>query len=102
MGHDQGLDKAPDENSPGGIVIEALSNIRTVASLTLEEQQAREYSRALDREDPHPIRTNLIKGCASGLGQLLQMFGMSLMFFWGSYLMSHYSETFSYRSFVSW
>lgn len=51
-----------DKNSPGGIVIESLSNIRTVASLTLEDQRAEEYARALAKEDPHPVKSNFVKG----------------------------------------
>ena len=51
-----------DANSPGAIVLEALSNIRTVASLTLEEERVAEYARALEKEDPHPIRSNVTKG----------------------------------------
>jgi hypothetical protein len=62
MGADEGDDMHIDEHSPGGIVIETLSNIRTVASLTLEEKRAAEYLQALVDEDPRPIRTNVIKG----------------------------------------
>ena len=89
-----------DGNSPGSIVIESLSNIRTVASLSLERYQAEEYDRALEREDPHPFRSNLIKGAATGLGQLLQMWSLSLMFWWGGWLMSEYSESFTYQGYV--
>jgi hypothetical protein len=62
MGADEGDDKYIDEHSPGGIVIETLSNIRTVASLTLEEKRAAEYLQALVDEDPRPIPTNVVKG----------------------------------------
>jgi hypothetical protein len=62
MGADEGDDEHIDERSPGGIVIETLSNIRTVASLTLEEKRAAEYLQALVDEDPRPIRTNVVKG----------------------------------------
>jgi hypothetical protein len=62
MGEDEGDDEHIDEHSPGGIVIETLSNIRTVASLTLEEKLATEYLQALVDEDPRPMRTNAIKG----------------------------------------
>ena len=62
LGEDEGDIEDIDENSSGGIVIETLSNIRTVASLTLEEKRAADYIRALEREDPHPIKTNMIKG----------------------------------------
>jgi hypothetical protein len=62
MGDDEGDVEHIGERSPGGIVIETLSNIRTVASLTLEEKQAAEYLQALVDEDPRPIRTNVVKG----------------------------------------
>jgi len=98
-GEDEGDDEQIDANSPGAIVIESVSNIRTVASLNLEDERAMEYVEALKKEDPHPARTNMIKGTscallsslgskgtrllhihlfwlvggASGLGQFLQM-----------------------------
>jgi hypothetical protein len=62
MGSDEADDNHIDEHSPGGIVIETLSNIRTVASLTLEEKRAAEYLQALVDEDPRPIQTNVVKG----------------------------------------
>lgn len=62
MGEDEGDIEDIDENSSGGILIETLSNIRTVASLTLEEKRAADYTKALEREDPHPIKTNMLKG----------------------------------------
>lgn len=61
-GEDEGDDKVIDASSPGGIVIEVLSNIRAVASLTLEEERASTYKAALEREDPHPLRSNVTKG----------------------------------------
>lgn len=61
-GEDEGDDEDIDAKSPGGIVIESVSNIRTVASLTLEEERVEEYEHALAKEDPHPLRTNTIKG----------------------------------------
>jgi hypothetical protein len=55
-------DETIDAKSPGGIVIEALTNIRTVASLTLEEERATEYKKALEKEDLHAIRNSATKG----------------------------------------
>jgi hypothetical protein len=46
-------------------VIEALSNIRTMASLDLEEDRAAEYAYALGKEDPHPIKSSVAKGMMS-------------------------------------
>lgn len=101
LGTDEGDESTPDETSSGAILIETLSNIRTVASLGLETSLLKDYDRALEREDAHPVRTNLIKGLAAGVGQLTQMWSMALMFWWGGWLMANYSSTFTYRAFVS-
>lgn len=69
IGEDEVDDKEMDEHSPGGIVHESLSNIRTVASLTLEVERSDEYDAALVAEDPILLRTNFIKGSLSGVGQ---------------------------------
>jgi len=66
-GEDEGDDEQIDANSPGAIVIESVSNIRTVASLNLEDERAMEYVEALKKEDPHPARTNMIKGTSCAL-----------------------------------
>jgi ATP-binding cassette subfamily B (MDR/TAP) protein 1 len=76
LGEDEGDSGEPDQNSPGGIVVETLVNIRTVASLTIEDRRSAEFSQALRDEDPTPIKSNFIKGSASGLGQFIQMWGM--------------------------
>lgn len=103
--------------------------MRTVASLTLEDERVDEYNKALDREDPHPVRTNLVKGSASGLGQFMQFWAFALMFWvrvavavtfyrhgwqvslyshllahfvlqWGGWLMTNYSDVFSYLGYL--
>jgi len=66
-GEDEGDDAEVDANSPGAIVIESVSNIRTVASLNLEEERAAEYANALEKEDSHPLWSNMIKGMTTRL-----------------------------------
>jgi ATP-binding cassette, subfamily B (MDR/TAP), member 1 len=79
-GEDEGDESVvEDEKSPGGIVVESLLNVRTIASLTIEERKLYEYSEALREENRHPLRTNCIKGSGAGLGQFFQMWGMGLM-----------------------
>jgi hypothetical protein len=73
IGEDEVDDKEMDEHSPGGIVHESLSNIRTVASLTLEAERSDEYDAALVAEDPNPVRSNLLKGSLSGIGQYVSI-----------------------------
>lgn len=85
---------------PGSIVVETLLNIRTVASLNMETTRVFEFNTALVAGDPMPIRTNIVKGAASGLGQFVQMWGLALMFWWGGYLLFHYPESFEYRDFL--
>mmetsp|Transcript_19313 Transcript_19313/g.35040 ORF Transcript_19313/g.35040 Transcript_19313/m.35040 type:complete len:473 (+) Transcript_19313:2973-4391(+) len=89
MGEDEVTEK-DDENSPGGICIETLLNIRTVASLTIEKMRSKEYGSALRAAEPNPMRNNFIKGSAAGLGQFIQMWGMALMFWWGGWLLINY------------
>ena len=59
---DSAEDEAVKANSAGGIVVEALSNIRTVASLTLEDERLDAFAKALENEDPHAVRHNVTKG----------------------------------------
>jgi ATP-binding cassette subfamily B (MDR/TAP) protein 1 len=61
-GEDEGDEDGRDKNSAGGIVIESLSNMRTVASLTLEEQRAAEYAQALRQTDYESPRVVVFKG----------------------------------------
>lgn len=89
-----------DEHSAGGIVIETLSNMRTVASLCLENNRAAEHARILQENDPHPLRSNFLKGAATGVGQCLQFWGFALMFWWGAWVLLHMSQEFTYRSYL--
>jgi ATP-binding cassette subfamily B (MDR/TAP) protein 1 len=73
LGEDEADSGEPSQYSAGGIVVESLVNIRTVASLTIEDRRSAEFSQALDDEDPTPIKSNFIKGAATGLGQFIQM-----------------------------
>jgi len=102
LGEDGGDDEkaTQDEHSSGGIVVETLSNMRTVASLTLESERASEYDQALYHEDKHPVRTNFVKGSMSGLGQFMQMWSFALMFWWGGWILWKYSDIFSYRDYL--
>lgn len=99
MGEDH-VEAEEDENSPGGIVVETLLSMRTVAALTIEKRRSEEYLAALKREDPAALKTNIKKGATTGLGFFIQCWGMALLFWWGGWLLSKYSDTFSYNSFL--
>ena len=95
-----GDDSLDDEHSPGGIVIESLLNVRTVAALTLEERKLEEYSEALRRENPTPVKTNFCKGSGFGTGQFFQYWGLALMIFFGAWLLHTYPNTYTFRDFI--
>jgi ATP-binding cassette subfamily B (MDR/TAP) protein 1 len=81
LGEDEGESGQPGQRSAGGIVVESLVNIRTVASLTIEDRRSAEFSQALDDEDPTPIKSNFVKGSAMGLGQFIQMWCIGKFYF---------------------
>jgi hypothetical protein len=57
-----------------------------VSSLTIERLRAAEYEAALKCEDPDAVKTNLLKGAATGVGFLSQLWGIGFMFWWGKNL----------------
>lgn len=97
-GEDEGVED--DMDSPGTIVVESLMNIRTVASLTIEQEKADEHKVALRKKYPSPLRTNFLAGMALGLADLIRLGGIALMFFVGGWLLVRYPTTFSFRDFL--
>ncbi|KAI2496397.1 ABC transporter [Fragilaria crotonensis] len=89
-----------DEHSSGAIVIETLTNIRTVASLSAEEERLQEFDAALSAEDPNSLCGNVITGSGYGLGRFVQMWGTALLFWWGGYLLVNYPDSFDFRDFL--
>jgi ATP-binding cassette subfamily B (MDR/TAP) protein 1 len=103
MGEDDGPAISKDDenkDTSGGIVVETLLSIRTVASLAIEQMRADEYAAALRREDPSSVKTNLTKGLATGVGFLIQFWSMGLMFYWGGYLISNYPDVYGFRAYL--
>jgi ATP-binding cassette subfamily B (MDR/TAP) protein 1 len=100
MGEDEGAEAPKEgEDSAGAIVVETLLSIRTVASLAIQKMRAEEYENALKREDPVSVKTNLLKGAATGLGFLVQLWGMGFMFWWGGWVLQNYGN-FTYRQYL--
>jgi len=81
-------------------VIETLSNIRTVASLTLEETCATEYEVALRTKEPHPLRASMMSGAMEGLGGSIRMWSLALLFWWGGWLLHQNPYTYTFREFL--
>lgn len=100
MGEDEGAEAPKEgEDSAGGIVVETLLSIRTVASLAIERLRSTEYKAALNRENPVSVKSNMLKGLATGAGFLAQLWGMGLMFWWGGWVLSNYGN-FTYRQYL--
>jgi len=100
MGEDEGDTNIEDDvDSPGGLVVETLLNIRTVASLTLESVRAREFEDALHAEEPAVVKSNFLKGLATGLGFFCQMWCMALLFWFGGWLLSEFPDLYDFRDF---
>jgi len=90
-GEDDGTEERTDnESGPGAIVVETLLNIRTVASMTIENIRFQEYGHALERDGSMSIKINALKGGAIASGFLFQMWGMGFMFWWGAWVLNSY------------
>jgi len=101
IGEDESVDAIMEsENSSGGIVVETLMSIRTVAALSIEKMRANEYERAINLESPASLRSNALKGFASGLGVFVQFWGIALMFWWGGWLIINYPGSWSFRGYL--
>ena len=102
MGKDEGAyDSTKDDvNSSGGIVIETLSNIRTVGSLALEDSRSAAYGQALSRECPTGLWFFVMSQGTAGLGQLVRVWAMGFYFWWGGWLMSKWPNTYGFRDFL--
>ena len=84
VGEDLGGGGKDDQNSPGGIAVETLLNIRTVASLNLEKRRYEEYTKAVDAEEEgNGLLVTISKGSTAGLSMLIQQWVNALQFFFG-------------------
>jgi ATP-binding cassette, subfamily B (MDR/TAP), member 1 len=86
-------------NTPGGILVETLLNIRTVAALTLEKQRYSDYQNALARSEPGHARQALMSGITTGLSVLIQQWVYALQLFFGAWILSEF-EDFGFRDFL--
>lgn len=88
-----------NEISPDAIAIETLLNMRTVASLNIEQIKKEEYSEALKQYQPNTFQT-CIKGSTGGVAQFCQFWGMALLYWFGGYLLSTYPDKWEFRDFL--
>lgn len=96
VGEDDGSEeRADNESGPGAIVVETLLNIRTVASMSIENIRFQEYTNALGREDSSGIKINALRGAMIGSGFLCQMWGFAFMFWWGGWVLVRFDDKFT-------
>jgi len=79
-------------NSPGGIAVETLLNMKTVASLSLEKIRYDTYKKALESSDEEEIKMGLKTGFTRGLSIIIQQYVNALQFWWGGWLLSRYDN----------
>lgn len=87
LGEDVGVDTADELNSPGGIIVETLLNMRTVSALTLEEARFVDYKNALLKSEPNYKVESFTAGVTAGLSQFIQQWINGLQFWFGGWLL---------------
>ena len=101
LGEDQGDDNDADElNSPGGIIVETLLNIRTVSALTLEQQRYEDYEKALVHSETNYAYEALMSGFASGMSMFIQQWINALQLWFGGWLLFTFPDDYEFKDFL--
>lgn len=80
LGEDEGGEAVEDgRDSPGGIIVETLLNIRTVSALTIEEQRFDDYCKALEKAEGNMTKEAAVSGVLSGLSIGIQQWVNALV-----------------------
>jgi len=87
LGEDEGVHGQDELNSPGGIIVETLLNIRTVSALTLEERRYEDYEKALHAEASNQTAEALLGGFTSGLSMFIQQWINALQLWFGGWIL---------------
>jgi ATP-binding cassette, subfamily B (MDR/TAP), member 1 len=101
LGEDQGDTNASEEmNSPGGVIVETLLNMRTVSALTLEKQRYKDYEQALVHSEPNMVIDAFMSGVMGGLSMFIQQWINALQLWFGGYLLFHFPEKYVFKDFL--
>jgi len=91
MGEDEKVSTADlPANSAGGIIVESLVSIKTIASLTLEDHRHKQYCEALSDEGQSYINDCILLGFIGGFSTAIQFFSFGFYFWWGGTLIDKY------------
>lgn len=101
MGEDLGAQDENDElNSPGGVIVETLLNMRTVSALTLEGKRFRDYERALVNSEPTQKIDAFVSGLTAGLSIAIQQWINAMMFYFGAWLLVTFPDKYGFSDFL--
>mmetsp|Transcript_27728 Transcript_27728/g.64321 ORF Transcript_27728/g.64321 Transcript_27728/m.64321 type:complete len:1378 (-) Transcript_27728:703-4836(-) len=100
LGEDEGTDTADELNSPGGIIVETLLNMRTVSALTLEERRYDDYESALVKSEPNYKMDSLMAGVTGGISQFIQQWINALQMWFGGWLLFTFPEDYDFNDFL--
>jgi ATP-binding cassette, subfamily B (MDR/TAP), member 1 len=104
LGTDEGDDNKDNGtdgmNTPGGILVETLINIRTVSALTLEQQRFHDYQHALVVSEPGHTRQAFMSGLTSGLSVIIQQWINGLQLFFGAWILFKFPDDYEFNDFL--
>ena len=103
LGEDEGTGDNKDDdnnNSPGGVLVETLLNMRTVSALTLEQQRYNDYEKALILSEPNISSVLLTTGITGGISLFIQQWINALQLWFGGWLLWKFPEKYEFRDFL--
>lgn len=102
QGKDQ-KDEVKDQDelhSPGGIIVETLLNIRTVAALSLEGKRSKDLEEALRSDRKNYVLAAFVSGLTTGLAVLTQNWSNALQMWFGGWVLFNYPNTYTFNDFL--
>jgi ATP-binding cassette, subfamily B (MDR/TAP), member 1 len=101
LGEDIGDQNAAEgANTPGGIVVETLLNMRTVSALTLEKQRYQDYEKALVKAEPSVLVDAFGSGVMAGMSMFVQQWINALQMWFGGYILANNQDKYEFKDFL--
>jgi ATP-binding cassette subfamily B (MDR/TAP) protein 1 len=101
LGEDENDDvTAEGLNTPGGVLVETLLNIRTVSALTLEKARYNDYEKALLHSEPNHKIDALMAGLSGGASIFIQLWINGLQFWFGGWLLFNFPDDYEFKDFL--
>lgn len=92
--------ESSSRESPGGIIVETLLNIRTVSALSMEQKRYESYHQALERAEPNLQSAALMCGFNGGASLSIQQFINALQLWFGGWLLFNNPDDYEMRDFL--